>query len=387
MSSAESSGSEDIDHRPTNRVHRVAFFDPYPHAYGGAQRVIEGLAAEIARRGIVTEVVTVGEGRLTERLSASGIPWRAIRLPRSLMFYGHRTRGTRAVRAVLSLPMTWTRVAMKLRGTQIAHVCDLRGMILFAPAARLVRCRVVWHVNFPDPARVLNRCASFLADCIVSPSEDARNRLEGVKPSDITVIPNGIPSQPFEQSPPDFSEPVVVTAGRLAPEKGLDVLLDAMSQVVTAVPKARLLVQGAAQGGYEGYGDRLKNQAEELGIDSAVTFVGFIPEPWREWARTSLYVQASREESFGLAAAEAMAASLPVVSTEVGAMRHLVIDGVTGLLVKPDDPEGLARAMVALLNDCDRARAMGRAGRELVAQHFSFAVMADLVLEAYEAVA
>ena len=370
---------------PGARPERVSFFDPYPHAFGGAQRVIEGLSAEIARRGLDVEVVTVGEGPLTDRLTSRGIAWRTVRLPNSLMVYGHQTRGFRALGAILSLPLTWVRVARTLRRRSIAHVCDLRGMLLFAPAARLAGCGVVWHVNFPDRSRALNRFAAILANTIVAPSEEASMRVAGVTSSRIEVIPNGIPPEPYEQDPPEFQDPVIVTAGRLTPEKGLDVLIEALAKVLHLVPGARLLIQGSAQQGYESYDRQLQKQVAELGLGSAVTFLGFAQEPWQEWRKACLYVQASREESFGLAAAEAMAAALPVVATQVGAIRHMVVHGITGLLVKPDDAEELAGAMVTLLLDRDLARGMGRAGRERVRQQLSFAIMGDRFLDLYRA--
>lgn len=372
---------------PGARLLQVYIFDPYPHSFGGAQRVIEGLAREIAGSGLEVEVVTVGRGPLTDRLASTAIPWRTVRLSRFLMVYGHQTRGLRALGAILTLPLTWVRVARTLRRRSIAHVCDLRGMLLFAPAARLAGCRVVWHVNFPDQNGALNKFAAVLANAIVSPSEDARGRLIGVAASRVDVIPNGIPPQPFEQEPPEFRDPVIVTAGRLVPEKGLDVLIEAMARVLHVVPGARLRIQGSAQQGYESYDRRLQKQAAELGLGSAVTFLGFAEEPWREWRKACLYVQASREESFGLAAAEAMAAALPVVATEVGAIRHLIVDGVTGLLVKPDDPEQLARAMARLLLDRDLARGMGEAGRARVRQELSFAIMGDRFLDLYRSLA
>ncbi|HEX4864696.1 MAG TPA: glycosyltransferase family 4 protein [Acidimicrobiales bacterium] len=370
---------------PGAPLEQISFFDPYPHAFGGAQRVIEGLAAEIATRGLDVEVVTVGEGPLTDRLTSRGIPWRTVRLPKSLMVYGHQTRGLRALSAILSLPLTWFRVARHLRRRSVAHVCDLRGMLLFAPAARLAGCRVVWHVNFPERSRPLNRFAAILASTIVAPSQDAKMRLAGVTPSRVEVIPNGIPPEPYEQKAPEFQDPVIVTAARLTPEKGLDILIEALARVLHLVPEARLLIQGSAQQGYESYHRQLQKQIAELGLGSAVSFLGFAEEPWREWRKACLYVQASREESFGLAAAEAMAAALPVVATQVGAIRHMVVDGVTGLLVKPGDADELAGAMVTLLLDRDLARGMGRAGRERVRQQLSFSIMGDRFLDLYRA--
>jgi glycosyltransferase involved in cell wall biosynthesis len=96
--------------------------------------------------------------------------------------------------------------------------------------------------------------------------------------------------------------------------------------------------------------------------------------------RADALVHPARWEGFGLAVLEAMLAGLPVVASDVSSLPELVIDGETGLLVPPDDPPTLARALARALEERDR---LGAAGRERALREFSVARMADSTVALY----
>jgi type III pantothenate kinase len=89
-------------------------------------------------------------------------------------------------------------------------------------------------------------------------------------------------------------------------------------------------------------------------------------------------------ETFGMALCEAMACSTPVVASDFGGFREVVVDGVTGYLTRPQDPLDLARKINLMLSDPERAAAMGRAGRVKVLAMFSWSAVADRLEEVYE---
>jgi len=186
---------------------------------------------------------------------------------------------------------------------------------------------------------------------------------------------------------PLAAAPLVVTAARLHPDKGLDVLVDALVEVRRAVPGARVRVVGGAQEGFEDLPGELRAAAGRAGVGEALELVGFVDDPAALVAAARCYVQPARErtEILPLAILEAMAAGTPVVATDVGGVADVVRDGDTGLLVPPEDPAALAAAIVRVLRDDELAERLRAAASALVAQHrFRVAGLVDAVVAAYE---
>jgi glycosyltransferase involved in cell wall biosynthesis len=129
---------------------------------------------------------------------------------------------------------------------------------------------------------------------------------------------------------------------------------------------------------------RLEAQAAHLGLAEQVHFVGHQQDvrPWL--AAFDVCVLSSDWEGMSNAILEAMAAGLPVVATAVGGTPEVVVDGVTGFLVPPRDPQALADAILRLLRDPDLRRRMGEAGRAHVTEHFSVEQMVHKRERLYE---
>jgi glycosyltransferase involved in cell wall biosynthesis len=162
-------------------------------------------------------------------------------------------------------------------------------------------------------------------------------------------------------------------------QKGVDILLKSLP-LVLRYHKVVLDIIGS--------GPRLPQYqalAGELGVSEQVRFLGFVQhqEMPRHYQQADLFVLPSRRESFGLVLAEAMACGLPVVATTAGAIPEVVQDGLTGVLVPPDNPEAMAGAIVSLLSDRPRMQAMGRAGVERVRERFTWDKVAQRVIEGY----
>ncbi len=164
---------------------------------------------------------------------------------------------------------------------------------------------------------------------------------------------------------------VVGMMGRLDRWKGQDVFLRAMALVMEAVPQARGVVIGDPVPYDERYRGALLALRDELGLGTNVRFHPFQQDVPSTMSALDLVVLASTSpEPFGRVLIEAMAAGKPVVATDAGATREIIEDGTHGLLVPAGDAQALAKAIVRILTNPDRAEAMGGKGRERVQSQF-----------------
>jgi glycosyltransferase involved in cell wall biosynthesis len=362
----------------------VTFFDAYPHVLGGSHQISIAIAREL-RSALESHFLTTAEGPFTDELDRLGFPRSIVRLPQALSHYGHSTTGTRAVAASLALPEAWRRIATNIpRSTSVLHVNDLRGATLAGPAARLRRVPILWHVHLGDDSKLLNRFAASCAAAIIVPDASTVASAPGVPAQKLQVVPNAVQREVLAAGPVARGRSLLVTASRIVPQKGIDILLEAVSDVKSSVRSVRLQVYGGDQRGYEDYAHDVRSQVRELRLEDTVTILGHHDRPYRYWTEAALYVQASRWENFPVAVLEAMALGLPVVGTTVGAMPRIVDHEKTGLLVPPNDPQALAGAINHLLKNPEEADAMGVAGRERAVEDFAPSTMADRILSIYE---
>jgi glycosyltransferase involved in cell wall biosynthesis len=374
-----------------NPARTAVLFDAYPHVYGGAQRTDHLLARGLPARGWRLVVMVPGEGAFPDRLRAEGLPVEVVSAPPALGAYGRVTTGAARARALAALPRYWLRLHRALRGERpaVVHVVDHRGLVLAGLPARCSGARVVWHVQALDPTARLNRWGARLAHCTVVPTLSVVPKLPGLgRPKDLRAIANVVPDGVRPDAlAPLATAPVIVTTARLHPDKGLDILIEALARVRTTVPEAVLRILGGPQEGFEGVDAALGAQARSLGLADAVQLLGFVEEPDEVVRSARCYVQPARErtEILPLALLEAMAVGAPVVATDVGGVRDVVRDGDTGLLVASEDPGALADALVRVLTDDALAERLRTAGAALADEHrFHADGLIDAMAAAYE---
>jgi len=175
--------------------------------------------------------------------------------------------------------------------------------------------------------------------------------------------------------------PVLGFVGRVRREKGLDVLIRALPAVAASFHGARLLVVG--DGPETG---ALRELAQREGVLNRVEWLGMCDKrhTWRLLTAMDVAVVPSRFEGFGLAAAEAQAAGLPVVAADVNGLREVIADGQTGILVPTEDPRALAGALARLFGAPHVAREMGRRGQKRAGQLFPVERFARATLAFYD---
>jgi glycosyltransferase involved in cell wall biosynthesis len=171
--------------------------------------------------------------------------------------------------------------------------------------------------------------------------------------------------------------PVLISVGRLSPDKGYADMITAFAITVRDYPTACLIIVG------EGVmTDSLKSQTRSLDIEQNIFFLGARDDVPKLLKASDMYVSASHREGMSMSLLEAMAAGLPTVATRVGDAPKMFTEG-SGVLVQPEDPNQLAKAINSLLADPARMREMGRAAGERVVTKFGLKAWADEYINLY----
>jgi len=372
------------------RIALTCNFSPWSPYSGGGQRSTHALASALVREGHDVSVVF------------TRTPWERFAVPsvsyqlRWASFFGLRSRRAAPLRPLNAISVLG--VLKQLHREQPLDVVHGNGeeVVLAAGWGREAGVTVVTtprYPNYPEALLrpqgthrlgrlrvaitdtkylLLGRAARASSWCCPTSQHAARlvERALGVASTQLCVIPNGVSQVFFEHA---WSAPGVAPwlfFGRLAHDKGVDTLLQALARA----PRGRTLtVVGRGD-----QGPALKRMAHDLNVSDRVAWRDWLDESElaRELSRAALAVLPSRHESFGNAMAEAMAVGTPLVSTRAGSIPEIVEHEVTGLLVPPDDPEALHQALTRLEHDAELAARLGATGRERMRENYSWQAVA-----------
>lgn len=369
-------------------------FSPWSAYSGGGQRSTHNLATALAGRGHEVEVIFTRP------------PWEEVEVPGDLPYAVHwailpalRTRRNAPLRPLSALSVAARARKLARRetvihssgeeGAAVPLFCAEQPFVMTAryPAYPLLlkqRTRtplentrlLLTETKFVMLGYALHRAGRV---CTTSMSA-AREVREAYGPAlPVEVVPNGVTpaflGAKWREPGPDAP---VVFFGRLARSKGIDTLIEALASMDQPPP---CVVVG--RGDME---ERIAREIRTRGLHDRLEMRGWM-EPDQLAAllsRAALAVLPSREESFGNAMAEAMTVGTPLVSTTAGSIPEVVRDGETGLLVPPGDPDRLAEAMRSLMEDRERAAALGRTGRRLVRDRFTWSAVAARYEQIYD---
>jgi glycosyltransferase involved in cell wall biosynthesis len=251
---------------------------------------------------------------------------------------------------IVSVSRGWTGESVRVRVYEVLDRLLLRRMdrVVCVSAGQAEK---VHRAGVPSDKTVVIRNA-IRADRFAGPQEEYRNRLQRMFPT-----------------PP---QRIVGAAGRLSPEKGFDVLVDAAAAVVRSDPSVGFVLfgEGALRGSLAG-------RIEATGLSDNFILAGFRSDLDRYLPNLDLIVVPSYSEGLPNIVLEAFAAGVPVVATAVGGTPEVVEDGISGYLVPPGDSPALADRIVWMLSDAASRKDMGLRGKERVFSHFTFASQAQ----------
>jgi glycosyltransferase involved in cell wall biosynthesis len=332
----------------------------------GSEAHLLSLLPRLRERGWDARMVVLHEGEagaaeFVSTLRASGVPTEAWRMRFDLD------------------PSVPARLAV--RRPAIVHTHLVHADVLALPAAALARVplRLSTKHGFNEfRSRPLiaaaDRAVARFAHAQIAISHGLARYLvetEGFPADAFTVVHYGI--EPGPDPPPPPAAPRLAAVGRLIPIKGFDVLLRAFEAARAEVPSLTLEVAGAGP---------LEAELRRAAPDG-VAFLGRVAPVGELYERSAAVVVPSRGEGFGMVALEAAERGRAAIVSDVGGLPEIVADAETGIVVPPEDPQALARAIVRLVGDPELVRAYGSAARGRALDRFSAEAAADGVDSLY----
>ena len=315
-------------------------------------------AMALSKAGIRVTVVCPMVNGLPPRHHIDGIEVVRVRYaPRRLQTLastGSMYREARGIKSLLVLPMLLSltvRMVIELRRNKAVGYGHwwVPGGLVAVVAAAVTRRPSIVHVHGSDASiagnKIFRVVASFVmrqADICMAVSEELANWSSKVSSRDCQVLPMPVELERFLNAPPPSDNGLTLGVGRLVPEKGYDLLIEAASFIDPEKrPEITIIGVGPQR-------SHLETQARRLGVE--LHLPGAVsPRQMGDWyRRASIVVVPSRREGFGLVAAEAAAAGRAVIATKVGAMPQIVEDGVSGLLVEAGNVEALSEALASI---------------------------------------
>ena len=290
-----------------------------------------------------------------------------------------------------------------LAAAEVKLSLDIPYVITFHALGRIRRVHQGSADRFPDSRfqheeriarsadRIIAECPQDRADLMTHYAADAE-RISivpcGFDPSELAPMPKdaaraklGLPQNAF----------IVLQLGRLVPRKGIATAIEGFARFLRGKSvDAHLLIVGGD--GYEPDAvqtpeiARLKRVAEQERIADKVVFTGRRDRQMLRYyySAADVFVTLPWYEPFGITPLEAMACGVPVIGSRVGGVKYTVVDGTTGCLVPPADPEALAQCLATLHANAELRAAMGRAGRARVLRHFTWRDVALAIEAVYD---
>jgi len=214
----------------------------------------------------------------------------------------------------------------------------------------------------------------------IAPDTPVRLVYNGTDPD--TMKPDPEVENPYRQP----GQRIILSMSRLVHRKGVDLIIKALPSVRSRVGDVKLLVAGS--GPEE---EALRRLAFETNVTEFVEFIGSPDDAAHCYNLCDVFAMCTREsatdiEGFGLVYVEANACLKPVVGSRVGGVPSAIVDGVTGILVDPEDVDQIADALSRILLDEELARRMGEAGRQRVVDHYNWERIHDDILDLLESV-
>ncbi len=359
--------------------HVLLVVDQFSRNLGGGERIVLKLAALLPRYGYRASILTFAADPESPALRSAPCPIYLLPL--------QRTYDLAAMKAALHLRRFLKQQQVRIVQTFFESSDIWAGFVTKTMSnAKLIWSRRDMGILRTRKHEIAYRLMSGLPDAVFAVSELVRRHcieVDRIDPARVQTIYNGLNLDDWDTSarvhPADESH--VTTAGNIRRVKGHDIFIKAAAALVPQFPNTSFSIAGGIL--EPDYFEELQSLVRDLNLADRFHFLGGVTNLREHLSGADIFVLPSRSEGFSNAIVEAMAASLPVVATDVGGNAEAVQDGVSGFIVPPEDAAALAAAIAQLLADPSRAEAMGAAGHQRVADKFTTDAMMKQTAAAY----
>jgi glycosyltransferase involved in cell wall biosynthesis len=376
---------------------------------GGAESSLLALLTHMNKNQFSTTVILTSEGAFSKRLREENIQVKIIYLPLTLI----RLKRGNVLKSFLLLvvylfPLQFFLIKLciylKKNKFDLVVTNTVKAHLYGSIAACLCRIPVIWRfhdvLSPTDFSPLLIRFITFLGKWfpkrILAVSNITKEYLvkNGLKEDKIDVIFNGIDSELFEirdvskniqkELKIESKAKLVGCIGRIIPEKGLKSFLLAIPEVIQECPETFFLITGDVFLKDEGYKKELLEIMKKNKIEDHVKFTGFRKDIGDIMRSLDILVFPSvAPESFGLSIMEAMSLGKPVIASKVGGVSEIIEDGITGMLIEPNQPDQIADRIIHLLSHREIYEAIGKRAKEVVTERFSLQKYVAAMEEAF----
>lgn len=360
--------------------HVLLVLDQFPKSLGGGERILLKIAALLPQYGYRASILTFSVHPENAALESPPCPIYLLPL--------QRTYDLNAFRAALDFRQFLRQQKIQIVQTFFESSDLWAGFLTRTSSnAKLVWSRRDMGILRVPKHHLAYRLMAGTPHAVFAVSEQVRRHcieIDRIDPARVHTIYNGLDLADWSRAsrPAKAQGKVIVTTvGNIRRVKGHDVLIKAAATIAHHFPNVSFSIAGDVL--EPDYFLELQSLVHDLNLSTRFHFVGGVTNLREHLSSSDIFVLPSRSEGFSNAIVEAMAASLPVVATNVGGNAEAVEDGVSGFIVPVDDPAALSAAITRLIADPSQAKAMGEAGRNLVIEKFTTEAMMGKIASCY----
>ena len=361
--------------------HVLLVLDQIPKSLGGGERIVLRLAALLPQYGYRASILTFSVHPESNALQSPPCPIYLLPLK--------RTYDLTAFRAALDLRKFLLQHHIQIVQTFFESSDLWAGCI----TKTLSKAKLIWSRRDMGILRarkhsIAYRLMANVPDAVFTVSEQVRRHcidVDGIDPDRVQTIYSGLSLSDWTEidRPTKTSRNLVVTTvGNIRRVKGHDLFIRAAASIAAQFPEVKFNIAGEVL--EPDYFIELQHLIHDLNLSDRFHFTDSVTNLREHLTASDIFVLPSRSEGFSNAILEAMAASLPVIATNVGGNAEAVIDGVNGFIVPSEDSAALSAAISRLISDPSLAQAMGEAGRYLVEENFTAEAMMNRTTSVYQ---